>query len=147
MQTSTAMKELTNLQKTELNFPIASPLNPTKKLTSPPTIYIRTTGHLWITPPYKGPICHLQKYLITYDCAYTLELVAQTFPNINKWTSEKNIDIATSIYFWKHPLITDAQKTCILKFRYNQYMGNARKQLFFGVDLYPTLSYSICNLS
>lgn len=97
------------------------------------------------TTPYKGPIRHLQPYLIKYDHAHTLELTARTFPNINKWFSDENIDIETSTTFWNHPLITDAQKTCILKFRYNQYMDNACKQLFFGPHLYPTISCSICN--
>jgi hypothetical protein len=48
-------------------------------------------------------------------------------------------------YFWNNPIIIDAKKTCIFKFKYNQYIGNARKQLFFGPELYPTIPCLICN--
>jgi hypothetical protein len=51
---------------------------------------------------------------------------------MSKWTNDKNIDNETSTNFWNHAAITDSQITCVLKFRYNQYMGNARKQFFFG---------------
>jgi hypothetical protein len=54
--------------------------------------------------PYKGPICHLQEYNIKYDRMHTLELTVQTFPNINKWTSDESIDIKTSTNYWNHPL-------------------------------------------
>jgi hypothetical protein len=64
---------------------------------------------------------------------------------VNKWTSGENIDIETSTTFWNNFLITNAQKTCILKFWYNQYVENAWKQLFFGSNLYPIISCFICN--
>jgi hypothetical protein len=89
--------------------------------------------------PYKGPISHLLPYITQHDKTHNLELVAQNFPNIFKWTNDPNIDPATSTNFWTHPSITDPQRTCILKFRYNQYMGNARKQLFFGPTLFPQI--------
>jgi hypothetical protein len=90
--------------------------------------------------PYKGPIRHLQPYLQSYDTKHNLQTLANSFPNIAKWTTDINIDIPTSTNFWKHPDVTDSQKTCLLKFRYNQYMDNARKQLFFGQELYPSIT-------
>jgi hypothetical protein len=98
MQILTEMKELTNSQKMELNLPIVFQLSHTKMLTPPPTIYIKTPDHPW-TPPYTKAPYHLQPYLIKYDRAHTLELTARTFPNINKWTSDENIDIETSTTF------------------------------------------------
>jgi hypothetical protein len=95
--------------------------------------------------PDKGPIRHLQSYLIKYDRTESLNRITRNFPNIDKWINDNNIDKATSTSFWDHPAITDPQKTCILKFRYNQYMDNARKQLFFGPIIYPSITCSICN--
>jgi hypothetical protein len=97
--------------------------------------------------PYKGPIRHLQPYLIQYDKDHNLDLLTRNFPNIYKWTNDPNIDLATSTNFWTHPSVTDSQRTCILKFRYNQYMGNARKQLFFGPTLFPHITCSLCHSS
>jgi hypothetical protein len=94
--------------------------------------------------PYKGPIHHLQPYLQSYDTQHNLNKFATSFPNIEKWTTNINIDISTATNFWTHPNVIDFQKTYLLKFRYNQYMGNVRKQLFFGQDLYPFITCSIC---
>jgi hypothetical protein len=71
--------------------------------------------------------------------------MALRFPNINKWTSNPDIDNELSNEFWNNPIITDAQKTTILKFRTEQYMGNARKQLFFGINRFPSIACPICN--
>jgi hypothetical protein len=94
--------------------------------------------------PYKGPIRHLQSYLLQYDKEENLYILANSFPNIAKWTTNPNIDILTSTNFWTHSTVTDFQITCLLKFRYNQYMGNACKQQFFGPTLYPSITCSIC---
>jgi hypothetical protein len=80
-----------------------------------------------------------------YKKEHSLEEIAREFPNIHKWISDPNIDNETSNVFWNHPDVTDSQITCLLKFRYNQYMGNARKQLFFGPTLHPTITCTICN--
>jgi hypothetical protein len=95
--------------------------------------------------PYKGPILHLQPYIIKIDRKYNLEPLATSFPNIGKWTSNSTIDNDLSNNFWTNPNITTSQITRLLKFRYNQYMGNARKQLFFGPALYPSITCSLCH--
>ena len=71
--------------------------------------------------------------------------MATQFPNISKWTMNPTIDNELSNTLWTNPTITDAQKTNILKFRIGQYMGNARKQLFFGRERFSSITYSICN--
>ncbi len=63
--------------------------------------------------------------------------MAQRFPSIDKWTSNPDIDNELSNKFWTNPAITDSQKTTLLKFRTGQYMGSARKQLFFGIQRFP----------
>ena len=37
------------------------------------------------------------------------------------------------------------QKTCLIKFQTGQYMGHARKQLFFGREAFPSRTCPICN--
>ncbi|HYP42600.1 MAG TPA: hypothetical protein VEQ18_01110 [Candidatus Nitrosocosmicus sp.] len=95
--------------------------------------------------PDKGPVRCLQTYLHDYDRTNNIETLANDFPNISKWTTNPDIDNELSNAYWLIPLITDYRKTTILKLRTGQYMGNARKQLFFGRDNFPSITCSICN--
>jgi hypothetical protein len=95
--------------------------------------------------PDKGPVRCLDTYITKEDRKNNLEIMAQRFPNINKWTTNPTIDNDLSNEFWTNPAITDSQKTAILKFRTGQYMGNARKQLFFGIARFPNKTCTICN--
>ena len=95
--------------------------------------------------PDKGPVRCLQTYLTKHDQNKNIQIMANRFPNINKWTTNPDINNELSNDFWHNPRITDAQKTNILKFRTGQYMGNARKQLFFGRERFPSITCSICN--
>ena len=74
---------------------------------------------------YKGPIRHLQPYIIKIDRKYNFEPLAASFPNIGKWTANI-IDNDLSNNFWTNLNITPSQITCLLKFQYNQHMGNTR---------------------
>ena len=47
--------------------------------------------------------------------------------------------------YWTNKHIRDSQNICLLKLRHGQYMGNAKKQLFFGRETYPLITCSICN--
>ena len=80
--------------------------------------------------PYKGPIQHLQRYLIKYDQEYHFEATTEQFPSISKWTHNKHIHNELSNNFWNNPKISKAQIKQLLKFRIGQYMGNAHKHLF-----------------
>ena len=95
--------------------------------------------------PDKGPIRFLANYLKKHDLDNYLIEIANNFPNIEKWTGNADIDRKLSNEFWTNPRITDAQKTCLIKFRTGQYMGNFRKQLFFGIERFPSTTCSICN--
>ena len=46
---------------------------------------------------------------------------------------------------WTKKHIKDSRKTCLLKLRHGQYMGNGRKQLFLGRETYRSITCSICN--
>ena len=97
--------------------------------------------------PDKGHVRCLQTYLTKYDQEKNIAIMTNQFPNINKWTPNPNIYNELSNNFWHNPMITDTQKTNILKFRTGQYMGNARKQLFFGRERFPSITCSICNFT
>ena len=95
--------------------------------------------------PDKGPIRFLANYLKKHDLNNYSTEIANNFPNIEKWTGNADTDRKLSNEFWTNPRITDAQKMCLIKFRTGQYMGNFRKQSFFGVECFPSTTYSICN--
>jgi hypothetical protein len=69
--------------------------------------------------PYKGPIRNLQEYIEKHDRKFNLQTLANSFPNMSKWTRNSNIDNPTSTDSWIHPEATNSQITCLLKFRYN----------------------------
>ena len=110
-----------------------------------PYYFQKDWWHSMDQTPDKGPICFLEKHIIKHDKKHNLNILATNFPNIDKWIANEEIDDKLSNEFWKNPIITDAQKTCLLKFRTGQYMGHARKQLFFGIEAYPSITCPICN--
>lgn len=71
--------------------------------------------------------------------------MARKFLNISKWIM--NLDINNVVFndFWSSLAITYSQKISLLKFRTSQYMDNARKQLFLGIQRFPSIAYPICN--
>jgi hypothetical protein len=144
--TNIAGNEYTDkLAKDGNKLPDKSPIHPYERAHPTPYYFHRDNWPSMDQTPDKEPIRHLQPCLQKYEKEHSLKDIAQKFPNINKWTSDTNIDNETSNSFWSHPDITDPQITCILKFRYNQYMGNVRKQLFFGPTLHPNITCTICN--
>jgi hypothetical protein len=76
---------------------------------------------------------------------HNLEIIANQTHQLHKWLENKDIDKTLSNKFWTNPSVTDKQKTCLVKFRTGQYMGQARKQLFFGREAYPSKTCPICN--
>ena len=92
---------------------------------------------------YKGPIRNFQRYNIKYTTKNYLTGLARNFPNIHKWTSDINIDRISSNTFWNNLQISEKQIKQLIKFRTNQYMGNARKHLFWPLR-YPTITCSLC---
>jgi ribonuclease HI len=90
--------------------------------------------------PYKGPIRNFQRYLQKYTTDTHLTELA----NIHKWTSDTNIDKISSNAFWNNPQISESQIKQLIKFRTNQYMGNARKHLFWPLR-YPNITCSLCS--
>ena len=58
-------------------------------------------------------------------------------PNVCKWTGNVDIDKELSNEFWNNSTITDKKKSCLIKFRTGTYMGQARKQTFYGRQRFP----------
>ena len=92
----------------------------------------------------KGPIRHLGKHILKHDKRLNLTIIASQTHQLHKWFENKDNDKILSNDFWTNPAITDKQKTCLLKFRNGQYMGHARKQLFFGREAYPSKTCHVC---
>jgi hypothetical protein len=86
--------------------------------------------------PNKCPIPHLGKHILKYHKKHNLAIIATQIHQLHKWLDNKDMDKALSNDFWDNPIITDLQKTCLVKFQTGQYMGHARKQLLFGRNAY-----------
>ena len=95
--------------------------------------------------PNKGPIRHLSKHILKHDNELNLTIIANQTHQLHKWLENDDIDKVLSNDFWTNLAITDKQKTCLIKFRTGQYMGHARKQLFFGREAFPSRTCPICN--
>ena len=93
----------------------------------------------------RAPYNTLANTSLNMTKKHNLALIATQTHQLHKWLDNKDIDKALSNDFWNNPTITDKQKTCLIKFRTGQYMGHARKQLFFGINAYPSHTCPICN--
>ena len=47
--------------------------------------------------------------------------------------------------YWTKKLRSGSWEPCLMTLRHGQYMGNGRKQLVLGTELYRSLTCSICN--
>ena len=108
-----------------------------------PYYYQKDKWPSMIDTPDKGPVRFLEKQINKHDRINNLESMAIQTPNICKWT--RNEDKELSNEFWNNPIITDKQKSCLIKFRTGTYMGQARKQTFFGRQRFPSITCPICN--
>ena len=96
----------------------------------------------------KRTCAKLQQFIdLSHNKKHNLEIIVTQIHQLHKWLDNKDIDKAPSNDFWNRQVITDKQKTCSIKFRTRQYMGHARKQLFFGRDAYPSNTCPIRNSS
>jgi hypothetical protein len=116
------------------------PYQPYESAHSTPYWWCRDDDH-----PYRGPIRHLKSYLEKLEKEEN-EKTAKSFDNINKWINNPLIDNKISNDFWTNPTVTGSQITQLLKFRYGQYMGNARKHLFWS-ELFPNINCSLYRMT
>ena len=89
--------------------------------------------------PFRGPIRHLKSYFKKLEKKEN-EKISKSFDNIKKWINNPLIDNKISNIFWTNPTVTNSQITQLLIiFRYGQYMGNAKKHLFWN-KLFPNIN-------
>jgi hypothetical protein len=67
--------------------------------------------------PDKGPVRFLEKQIKNYDRETNIAIMAAQVPNTCKWTENIDTDKELSNEFWTNPLITNKQKSCLIKFR------------------------------
>jgi hypothetical protein len=70
-------------------------------------------------------------------------LAKQKSPYVAKWLSNEEINQKLSNHFWKNDKVPDTQITQTLKFRYAQYMGNHRKNIFWPLK-YQNPNCTLC---
>ena len=70
--------------------------------------------------------------------------VMNRFPYVDKWLSNEQINQKLSNHFWKNVNIPYTQITQTLKFRFAQYMGNHRKNIFWPLK-YPNPNCTLCH--
>ena len=133
------------LAKAGLNLNHRCAIHPYEHAHATPYYYQKDVWPSMLDTPNKGPVRFLEKQIIKFDRINILENLATRTPNIHKWTGNADIDKELSNEFWNNPNITDKQKSCIIKFRTGTYMGQVRKQIFFGRQRYPTITCPICN--
>ena len=80
--------------------------------------------------PYKGPIHNFNTYLKKLEDKENKN-IARTIESINRWINDDKLENKFSNAFWTNPIIIDTQIIHFLKFRYDQYMGNAQKHIFW----------------
>ena len=95
--------------------------------------------------PDKGPIRHLNKHILKHDNEHKLATIANQTHQLHKWLENDDIDKTLSNDFWTNPNVTRKQKTCSIIFQIGQYMGHARKQLFYGRETFPSRTCPTCN--
>jgi hypothetical protein len=70
-------------------LPHKTPLHSYEKAHSTPYYFHKDWYYSMDQTPNKGPIWHLQRYLIKYDKKCSPEYITHNISNIDKWTSKK----------------------------------------------------------
>ena len=105
-----------------------------EKPTATPHIHLAHATPYWLascpTATYDGAIRNIHKFIIKEHNNREMAIAQRKFPYVEKWLTNKQINQKLSNHFWKNKKVTDAQITQTLKFRYAQYMGNHKKNIF-----------------
>jgi hypothetical protein len=130
-----------HLAKFGNKLPHRSSLHSYEKAHPTPYYFHRDHWPFMDQTPDKGLLHHFQPYLQKYEKEHSCAHIAQNFPNIRKWTSDKNIDIETFTSFWDHPNITYSQKLASSNFDIiNTWI--MRIKIYSLVPLYTQTSYA-----
>ena len=83
------------------------------------------------TATHDGAIRNLHTFVTQAHKNREIGMAKSKFPYVDKWVSNKQINQKISNHYWKNKHMTNAQITQTLKFRYAQYMGNHKKNIFW----------------
>ena len=105
-----------------------------EKPSNTPHIHLAHASPYWLascpTATHDGAIRNIHKFIIKAHDNREVANAQNKSPYVEKWLTNKQINQKLSNHLWKIKEITDAQITPTLKFRYAQYMGNHRKNIF-----------------
>ena len=140
MQTPRETKKANTLAKKGTSKEHLNASQPHEFAHSTPYYYQRDDWPSVETTLDKRPIRFLEKYVTKHDNSINLELFPILYPNTEKWIANEKIDNESSNKLWTSKNISNSQKACLLKLKHGQYMGNARKQLFFGKEAFLSIT-------
>ena len=113
-----------------------------------PHIHIAHATPYWLstspTATHDGAIRNLHTFITKDHEARETALAKRNFTYVDKWLSNEHINQKLSNHFWKDDKIPDTQITQTLKFRYAQYMGNHRKNIFWPLK-YQNPNCTLCH--
>ena len=112
-----------------------------------PHIHIAHATPYWLATfsmaTHDGAICNLHTFIMKNHKNQETTLAKQKFPYVAKWLLNEEINQKLSNHFWNSDKIPDTQITQTLKFRYAQYMGTHRKNIFWPLR-YPNSNCTLC---
>ena len=112
-----------------------------------PHIHIAHSIPYWLasspTTTHEGAIRNLHTFITKEHENREIALAKQKFPHVDKWLSNDQINQKLSNHFWKGDKVPDTQVTQTLKFRYAQYMGHHKKNIFWPLK-YQNPNCTLC---
>ena len=125
----------TDIRGNEIADTLANEGATKEKPTNTPHIHIAHATPYWLASypiaTRDGAITNIHKFIIKEHDNREKAIAQRKFPYVEKWLINEKINKKLSNHFWKNKTITDAQITQTLKFRFAQYMGNHRKNIFW----------------
>jgi len=116
-----------------------------EKPTPTPHIHLAHTTCYWLascpTTTHDGALRNIHKFVTKEHANREMAIAQRKFPYIEKWLTNEQINHK---HFSKNKKISDAQITQTLKFRYAQYTGNHRKNIFWPLK-FPNPNCTLCN--
>ena len=118
-----------------------------EKPSATPHMHLAHATPYWLascpTSTHNGAIRNIHKFVIKAYNNREVIIAQIKFPYVDRWLSNKQINRKLSNHLWKKKKVTDAKIIQILKFRYAQYMGNHRKNIFWRLKFQnPTAHYA-----
>ena len=119
-----------------------------EKPNNTPHVHIAHPTPYWLAScpiaTHDGAIRNLHTFITKEHENRETESTKRKFPYVDKWLSNKQINHKLSNHFWKDDKVPDTQVTQTLKFRYGQYMGNHRKNIFWLLK-YQNPNCTLCH--